>query len=105
MYAPRSTIEHMLSVKDQSKVRSKVNQIYESLKEIETYQKRQKVIHMTLHENMFDFNNIYLQRRQLNIQDEDNIEYHSDDEEEKENKALLAENPGAAAGDQQAAAA
>ena len=47
------------------------------------YQKRQKMIHMQLHENNFDINHIYLQRRQLNIQDEEHINYQSDDEEQK----------------------
>lgn len=47
------------------------------------YQKRQKMIHMQLHENNFDINHIYLQRRQLNIQDEEHINYQSDEEEEK----------------------
>lgn len=83
LYAPKSQIERLLSVKDQSKVRDQVNQIYESLKENEMYQKRQKMIHMQLHENNFDINHIYLQRRQLNIQDEEHINYQSDEEEKK----------------------
>jgi len=47
------------------------------------YQKRQKMIHMQLNDNNFDVNHIYLQRRQLNIQDEEHVEYASDDEEAK----------------------
>lgn len=60
-----------------------MNQIYETLKENEMYQRKQKMIHMQLHENNFDLNNVYLQRRQLNIQDEDHIVYNSDEEEQK----------------------
>lgn len=41
------------------------------------------MIHMQLHENNFDINHIYLQRRQLNIQDEEHINYQSDEEEHK----------------------
>jgi len=47
------------------------------------YQKRQKMIHMQLNDNNFDVNHIYLQRRQLNIQDEEHVVYESDDEEAK----------------------
>ena len=54
-------------------MRDQVKQIYESLKENEMYQKRQKMIHMQLHENNFDIYHIYLQRRQLNIQDEEHM--------------------------------
>lgn len=78
-----------MSVKDQSKVKDKVSQIYENLKENELYQKRQKMIHMQLHKNNYDLNNIYLQRRQLNIQDEDHIVYNSDEEEKKMNEEVM----------------
>ena len=44
------------------------------------------MIHMQLHENNFDINHIYLQRRQLNIQDEEHINYQSDEEELKVNQ-------------------
>ncbi len=62
------------------------------------YQKRQKMIHMQLNDNNFDINHIYLQRRQLNIQDEEHVAYQSDEEEAKyivpipENNEELKEN-------------
>lgn len=83
LYAPKAQIEMILSQKDQLKVRDQVNQLYASLRENELHQKRQKMIHMQLQENNFDINHIYLQRRQLNIQDEDHINYQSDEEEQK----------------------
>jgi len=83
MYAPKAQIEKLLSGKDQQKVAEQVNQIYESLKENEMYQTRQKMIHMQLHDKNFDINHIYLQRRQLNIHDEEHVNYVSDEEEQK----------------------
>lgn len=47
------------------------------------------MIHMQLHKNNYDLNNIYLQRRQLNIQDEDHIVYNSDEEEKKMNEEVM----------------
>ena len=38
---------------------------------------------MQLNDNNFDINHIYLQRRQLNIQDEEHVAYASDEEEAK----------------------
>lgn len=90
MYAPKAKVEELCQSKNKSEVADKVNQIYQSLKENEMYQKRQKQIHMQLHDNNFDINHIYLQRRQLNFQDEEHIKYGSDDEEEKYQDFLLA---------------
>ena len=67
-------------------MQAQVNQICETLKENEIYQQRQKIIHLQLHENNFDINHIYLQRRQLNIEDAEHINYVSDDEEKKANE-------------------
>ena len=47
------------------------------------------MIHMQLCENNFDINHIYLQRRQLNIQDEEHVQFQSDEEEEKAHKELI----------------
>ena len=40
MYASRAQIEKIMANKDQNKVKDKVSQIYENLKENELYQKR-----------------------------------------------------------------
>ena len=92
MYAPKSELEKIAAQKKQGKVDEQVSQIYASLKENEMYQRRQKMIHMQLNENNFDVNNIYLQRRQLNFQDEEHVQYASDEEEKKFMEQLEAEN-------------
>lgn len=51
------------------------------------------MIHMQINDNNFDVNNIYLQRRQLNIQDEEHVNYNSDDQEQKQQEEMDNEIP------------
>lgn len=64
-----------------------IQKLYEKILEQEKYLKRQVNVHAQLHNNNnlnnINLNNLYLQRRKLNIEDEELKEFHSDSEEEK----------------------
>lgn len=84
-------MKRLPTIQKQAKVQEEIKRVYDNILEQQKYLKRQLEAHAAIHNNVDNNANpiapnqpeMYLQRRKLNIEEDEQREFHSDEEEEK----------------------